>query len=193
VPSITCGCGTASKRFKTAILFPLSRKRERAHWRFPSPLLAEPTTTNHFHREHAALLIASYRHFTGHDLLPSAADFAQQLYRAPFVVLSHDTAPDPRFTYANLAAQRLFEMPWEKIVGLPSRYSAEAPAREERERLLARVAAHGYIDDYCGVRVAASGKRFAVKNATVWNVVDAAGRVLGQAACFGEWTYLGGD
>lgn len=147
-------------------------------------MLPEPSSTNHFHPNHAALLIRSYRHWTGRDLLPPTPDPARALYEAPFVVLSHDTSPDPRFTYANLSAQRLFEMPWEKIVGLPSRYSAEAPAREERERLLAQVAAHGFIDDYAGARVTASGKRFQVSNATVWNLIDAAGQVVGQAASF---------
>lgn len=154
-------------------------------------MLPEPTPANHFHPQHAALLIRSYRHWTGRDLLPPSPDPALALYEAPFVVLAHDTAPDPCFTYANLTAQRLFEMPWGKIVDLPSRYSAEAPARAERERLLARVAAHGFIDDYAGVRVAASGKRFQVRNATVWNLIGEAGEVVGQAACFAEWTPLG--
>lgn len=153
-------------------------------------MLAEPGPGNHFHPEHVACLLASYRHYTGRDLLPPCADVAQRLYRAPFVVLSHDAAPDPRFTYANLAAQGLFEMPWQTIVGLPSRFSAEAPVREAREQLLARVAVQGYIDDYAGVRVAASGRRFQVRNATVWNLIDAAGSVLGQAACFGDWHSL---
>lgn len=146
----------------------------------------EPCAANNFQQDHAALLIASYRHWTGRDLLPPLTDVARQLYQAPFVVLSHDNSVDPLFTYANLAAQRLFEMPWQTIVGLPSRYSAEAIAREERERLLARVAQHGYIDDYTGVRVSASGRRFQVHGATVWNLIDEAGGVLGQAACFSE-------
>lgn len=153
-------------------------------------MLPEPGPANQFLPAHAALLIRSYRHWTGRDLLPPATDVARELYEAPFVVLSHDTAPDPLFTYANRTAQTLFEMTWPKIVGLPSRYSAEAPAREERERLLARVAAHGFIDDYAGVRVSASGKRFQVRNATVWNLIDEAGRVVGQAACFAAWVAL---
>jgi PAS domain-containing protein len=117
----------------------------------------------------------------------SPATAARRLYDAPFVVLAHDTAPDPRFTYANRAAQRLFEMPWSELVGLPSRLSAEAPAREERQRLLERVAATGYIDDYSGVRLAKSGRRFRILRATVWNLHDPDGRPLGQAATFADW------
>lgn len=138
-------------------------------------------------------LLASHRHLLGIDLLPvvpgEAADrTAARLYAAPFVVLAHDHSPDPRFTYANLAAQRLFERRWDEFVGLPSRLSAEAPAREERERLLERVTRQGYIDDYAGVRISATGRRFRIEHATVWNLVDAAGRPIGQAATFADWS-----
>jgi hypothetical protein len=141
---------------------------------------------------HAALLLASHHALTGRPLLPilpaeTQDQAAWRLYAAPFVVLAHDTSVDPLFTYANLAAQRLFEMHWDEIVGLPSRLSAEAPARAERERLLERVAAQGFIDDYTGVRIAKSGRRFRIQRATVWNLVDPSGRRVGQAATFADW------
>ena len=145
--------------------------------------MSEPAEENAYWPAHAALLLESYRHWTGRDLLASATP-AQALYYAPFGVLSHDTAADPLFTYANLAAQTQFEMPWSEIVGLPSRYSAEPLAQAERQRLLARVASWGYIDDYCGVRIAHSGKRFTIQKATVWNLINPESVVLGQAACF---------
>lgn len=152
-----------------------------------------PDAENNFLVAHATLLLNSYRRLTGRELLPSALppeEAAQRLYDAPFVVLSHNRDDDPRFTYANRTAQRLFAMPWGEIVGLPSRYSAEAPAREERQWLLDTVARQGYIDDYGGVRIARDGTRFAIRGATVWNLVDNAGRVVGQAATFAEWTPL---
>lgn len=155
--------------------------------------MSEPDEANDFHAGHAALLLASYRRLTGRALLPDAdtpALAARSLYLAPFVVLSHDAAADPVFTYANLTAQRLFEMAWPEIVGLPSRYSAEPLAREERQRLLERVAGLGYIDDYQGVRVSRGGRRFLVRNATVWNLVAGEGLPAGQAATFGEWQPL---
>jgi hypothetical protein len=137
-------------------------------------------------------LLASHRQLTGRHLLEPAPgeaglDVARRLYSAPFVVLAHDARADPRFTYANLAAQGLFERPWDEIVGLPSRLSAEAPARAERERLLERVSAQGFIDDYCGVRIAKSGRRFRILRATVWNVSDPSGKRIGQAASFTAW------
>lgn len=160
-------------------------------------LTAEPCAANGWLAEHAGLLLHTYRHWTGRDLVDPAGDStsnsseaAKALYHAPFVVLSHDTAADPCFTYANLTAQTLFEMPWAEIVGLPSRFSAEAPVREERERLLRRVAEFGFIDDYRGVRVAKSGRRFQIERATVWNLVDEHGARVGQAATFAAWRPL---
>ena len=157
-------------------------------------LMNEPAAANDFQARHALLLLDSFRRLTGRELLPVAADPAETarlLYHAPFVVLSHDTATDPVFTYANLTAQRLFEMPWGRIVGLASRYSAEPLAREERQRLLERVARHGYIDDYRGVRVSSTGRRFWVEAAIVWNLLDAVGSKLGQAASFADWRDAG--
>ena len=143
----------------------------------------EPAEANAYWPAHAKLLLDSYRHWTGRDML-SGDQSAYALYHAPFAVLSHDSADDPRFTYANLSAQKMFEIPWSELVGLPSRHSAEPMAQAERERLLQRVAAQGYIDDYSGVRIARSGRRFTIQQATVWNLVDRDGVALGQAACF---------
>jgi len=45
----------------------------------------------------------------------------------------------------------------------------------------------GFIDDYAGVRVAASGRRFRIEQAVVWNLLDDAGQRHGQAATFEHW------
>ena len=59
------------------------------------------------------LLVGSYQRFVGQSLLPrglKAEESARWLYAdAAFAVLAHNTAPDPIFTYGNLAAQRLDE------------------------------------------------------------------------------------
>lgn len=156
-------------------------------------MIPEPAPFNAWLDTHAELLIRSYRHWTGRDLIDPGlgrVEAARCLYEADFVVLSHDTAADPCFNYANLAAQRLFERAWPKIVGLPSRYSAEPLAREERARLLEQVARQGYTDRYRGVRVSASGRRFLVRQATVWNLIAPDGAPSGQAATFSDWQWL---
>ena len=48
------------------------------------------------------------------------------------------------------------------------------------------VKAQGYIDDYQGVRISSTGKRFMIRNCVVWEVYDAAGVRRGQAATFDE-------
>lgn len=152
-----------------------------------SARMTEPSPENAFQHAHAHLLLATYQQLTGHALLPdtpASQQVGHALYHAPFVLLSHDTAPDPVFTYANLAAQQLFAMPWQEIVGLPSRYSAEPLAREERQRLLDQVAAQGYISDYQGVRIAKGGRRFLIRQAVVWNLHTPEGQLVGQAASF---------
>ena len=139
--------------------------------------------------DHVALLADSFMRLTGRPLIDAGAeDLAFRVWRAPFALVSHGTEPDPIFNYANLTALRLFEMPWPAFTSLPSRLSAEPARREERARLLRRVSAHGYIDDYAGVRISASGRRFAIEDAVVWNVVDAGGIHRGQAAMFARWS-----
>ena len=137
------------------------------------------------------LLLDSYERLTGVSLLPADVgrdEAAQWLYEAaPFCVLAHDTAPDPRFVYANKAAQRCFEYTWAEFTALPSRLSAEAPNRAERQRLLDQVSRQGYASGYQGLRVARSGRRFWIEDGTVWQLVGADGAVRGQAAAFPRW------
>ena len=49
---------------------------------------------------------------------------------------------------------------------------------------------HGFIADYEGVRISKTGRRFLVKQATVWNVLDERGAKQGQAATFSDWVPL---
>jgi hypothetical protein len=133
----------------------------------------QPTASNRYQAGSAALILDSHAHLLQRDLLPRSAtpiEMAECLYDAPSIALAHDTAPDPIFFYANRQAQRLFEMPWAEMVALPSRHSAEPLAREDRQRLLNRVSRQGYIDDYAGARIARTGKRFLIANATVCGI-----------------------
>jgi hypothetical protein len=142
---------------------------------------------------HSKLLSDSFASVTGKSLLAgeySPDAFARQLYEAPFVLLSHGTQPDPIFNYANLTAQRLWEMDWQQFTKLPSRLSAEPVAVAEREAMLAEAKRKGYISDYNGVRISSTGRRFIIKDAILWNIYDSAGIYQGQAATFKEWEYL---
>ena len=152
-----------------------------------------PNTDNAYLAPHARLLLNSFKKLTGRVLLETNGDdaeLAKALYEANFVVVSHGIETDPIFNYANKTAQQLFEMTWAEFVKLPSRLSAEALHRDERARLMQLVSAQGYIDDYAGIRVSKSGRRFRIDSATVWNLLDGNNSYRGQAATFAHWENL---
>jgi len=152
-----------------------------------------PTEKNNYLVEHVIDIKSSYRQLLLEDLLPdiqSDEQLARQLFYAPFALVSHDTASDPVFNYANLKALELFELNWEELICLSSRLSAETVNQAERERLLAEVTENGYINHYEGVRISSTGKRFLIRNAVVWNLLDNKQRYKGQAAWFANWVYL---
>jgi hypothetical protein len=64
--------------------------------------------------------------------------------------------------------------------------------RDERARLLERTTRDGFVDDYQGIRISSTGRRFQIDQAIVWNLVDARGERVGQAATFSEWRFLNG-
>ena len=140
------------------------------------------------------LLAGSYLRLIGTPLVPDdqgSGSPARWLYeQAPHCVLAHNTDPDPRFVYGNRAAQNCFEYTWEELTSLPSRLSAEAPNREERQRLLETVSRKGVAFGYKGVRVSKSGRRFWIEGGTVWQLLGEDGVIYGQAAMFAKWHYV---
>lgn len=135
----------------------------------------------------------SYTVWTGRTLITakgSLEERATALFEAPFVVVSHGKQADPILNFGNRAALTLWEMTWEELVQTPSRLTAEPMNQPERERMLRQAATHGHISDYRGIRIAKSGRRFLVDNATVWNVLDDNSVVQGQAATFSRWLYV---
>lgn len=135
------------------------------------------------------LLADSYRRLVGIEppfLIPGAD--AHWLYaEAPACVLAHSTDPDPHFIYANRTAQTLFEYDWDEFMTLPSRLSAEAPEREERQRLLDCVARDGFATGHSGIRVAKSGRRFWIEDCTLWQLRAKDATLHGVAAWFAHW------
>lgn len=139
------------------------------------------------------LLLDSYRHWTGHELVERVGSpeyQAHALFVAPFAVASHGTEEDPILNYGNQAVMDLWEMTWERLTATPSRLTAESMNRAEREWMLEQARSRGYIENYRGVRISSTGRRFLVENAIVWNVIDSECRRVGQAATFSHWTFL---
>jgi hypothetical protein len=137
--------------------------------------------------EFFTLLTGSYQRLVGTSLVPEGADAVWLYNDAPFAVLAHDGSEDPKFIYANTYAQACFEYDWDEITKLPSRLSAEPADRAARQALLDAVARRGFMSGYKGVRVAKSGRRLAIEDGIVWELIDAQGRRHGQAATFSSW------
>jgi hypothetical protein len=138
-------------------------------------------------------LLASYRCWTGAELIEPVADREDQsrvLFHAPFVLVSHGIEDDPLLNYGNRMALSLWEMSWDELTATPSRLTAEPVNQAEREEMLKQAKVHGYIANYRGVRISKSGRRFLIKRAIVWNVVNATGHRVGQAATFSDWKVL---
>ena len=134
------------------------------------------------------LLVESYQRLTGKTLIegmPGDAEALREaLWNAPFAIVAHGTEVDPVFFYGNRYALESFEMNFADFVRLPSRLSAEPVNQEAREQSLRKVAEHGYINGYSGMRIASSGRRFMIEDCTVWNLVDEQAVHHGQAAVF---------
>lgn len=137
-------------------------------------------------------LLDSYHHWTGRKLLDRSTHEKDllALWNLSQVVVAHGTQADPAFVYGNQRALELWEMSLDRFLGTPSRLTAEPLHREERHRLLDETRKQGFVDDYRGVRISRTGKRFRIEKALLWMVLDRAGNTIGQAATFDKWTPL---
>ena len=139
----------------------------------------------------AQLILANHRRLFGRDLVPidDPARAADILFAAPPAVLSAlgPFGSDHLFNYANRTALELFEYKWDELLGQPSSRSAEPVHQDERRRLLDEVGRQGFIQNYTGIRITKTGRRFQILNATVFNLLDKTGTYRGQAATFARW------
>ena len=139
------------------------------------------------------LLLDSFRHWTKRELIErhgTPVEQAQQLFTSSFVLVSHGPQEDPILNYGNRSALVLWEMKWDQFITTPSRLTAETINQAERAQMLHRATQQGFIDDYRGIRISKTGRKFLVEHATVWNVVDPQLHKHGQAAMFSTWSFL---
>ena len=141
--------------------------------------------------QHIQLLVKSYRKLIGRLLIEDVdAPSSEEVCSADFALLSHGTEADPLFNFGNDLALTLFERSFEDFIKLPSRKSSGQTIDEDRIKLLDEVSKNGFIENYNGVRVSASGRQFEISDAVVWNVIDEKGSYHGQAAKIMTWRYL---
>ncbi|MBO9575330.1 MAG: MEKHLA domain-containing protein [Sphingobium sp.] len=141
-------------------------------------------------RVRLALIVSSYKRLTKRALIETSGDVAEALWHAPLAIAAHGSETDPLFFFGNRIALDCFETDVQDFCAMPSRLSAEPVLREARQAVLDRVRRHGFIADYSAVRISATGRRFRIEHATVWNLIDEQGAIHGQAAAFKHWTDL---
>ena len=142
-------------------------------------------------QQHVRLLMQSYHRLLGRPLIDGVDEPSiEEVCNADFAFVPHGTEPDPLFNFGNNLALTLFERRLEDFTQLPSRKSSGQTRDEDRIRLLDDVARNGFIENYSGVRVSASGRKFEISNAVVWTVGDEHGVYRGQAAKISTWRYL---
>lgn len=124
------------------------------------------------------------------DTIDTPEQLSQALFQAPFVLVSHGTQANPIFNYGNQMALQLWSLSWDEFIQTPSAASAEPIEREERSMMLQQAKELGYIENYQGVRISSKGKRFLIKQVTLWNLTDESGQKCGQAATYPRWEWL---
>ena len=137
------------------------------------------------------ILLDSFNQFLGYQLISRKETVQKQseiLFKADFVVVSHGIQVDPILNYGNEIALNLWEMNWSDFTQTPSRLTAEPVNRKARKVMLQQAKAQGYIDNYSGVRISKTGKRFFIETAIIWNLLDSQGNKCGQAATFSHWS-----
>lgn len=164
------------------------------------PAAAEPPWLTPRVLERLEALERGHLQAFGRALLPGdprrpARLWAQELFAAPEVVLAHDGGdpsqdPGPRLIYANRAALRLWRRSWAELVGMASRLTAEPQQRPARSEALNQALRRGGIRDYGGIRIDSQGRRFQIRGARIWSLIDADGGRSGQAAAFADWWWL---
>ena len=138
------------------------------------------------------ILVNSYQQLLGKQLvngINSPEELSKALFYAPFAVVSHGTQADPIFNYGNQTALQLWSISWDKLIQTPSRLSAEPVNRATRSAMLKQAADRGYIDNYEGIRISTTSKRFLIKQAIIWNLDNEKGIKCGQAATFSNWEW----
>ncbi len=142
---------------------------------------------------HSELIAGSFKKWLGRYLVPpglSREETALAMMKAPFVIASTDTQTDPVLNYGNRTALGLWELSWSEFTATPGRHTAEPLEREARAQFLDEVKRNGFVDNYAGIRISSTGRRFKIQRAIVWNLIDEDEEYKGQAVMFKEWSYL---
>ncbi len=141
---------------------------------------------------HVKNILDSFEKLTGKKIIKRSSPVSdyKKIEHGQFVLVSHNGSDDPILNYGNQFALKVWEMNWDEFVKTPSRKTAEDDKRAKRKEMLEIANKQGYFDNYEGIRISSTGKRFIIKDAIIWNVFNENGKKIGQAAFFDRIEYL---
>lgn len=146
---------------------------------------------------HLARVVRSYTVLTGRDLVaydPNPSVLAERVQRAPFILMSRSFERDALPAYGNDLALNLWQQSWDQFTASP--VSDESDASDEEHRMWRQAnelaLAAGHADVVSGALSAGSGRRIRFTRATIWNVLDDDGRIVGQATLLPTWRWIQG-
>jgi hypothetical protein len=158
------------------------------------PILPPPAAENHWHGAFVCRVMSAFTRATGRDLVaeagidPSAPGLSIQF--GNFALLTHRGDGDATLNYGNGLALRLWECDWAQFTAMSSRDTAPRDGRQAREAMMEEVAHKGFVRGYCGERISRGGRRFVIRDVTVWRLRDVDGTPFGVAAFVPRVTYL---
>ncbi|HEY6814487.1 MAG TPA: MEKHLA domain-containing protein [Croceibacterium sp.] len=139
------------------------------------------------------LIADSFARLGGKPLVDdTAVGLERALWEAPRAIAAHGVEPEPRFFYGNRILLDLLGMAASDFIGTVSQHLAEPVLREEQQRMIDGLTRHDIADVYAVVGIAANGRRFAIANAQIWNLVDRHGGRHGLGTTFADWQFLDG-
>ena len=162
------------------------------------PHLSLPGPENGWQGDHIARLMAAFARVTGRDLvaelgLDTGIDpgaLGRSAWEGDFALLSHRGDGQATLNYGNRFALALWEMDWAVFTATPSVATAPPVDVPERGAMMEEVARSGFVGNYTGRRVSATGKLFTIDDGMIWRLLDAKGEAFGVAATFRKITRL---
>lgn len=139
------------------------------------------------------LIAESFARLAGKPLVGLApAGYEPAMWQAPRAIGARGIGFEPRYFYGNRMLLDLLGMSASELAGTSPRQQAEPLLRAERERMIDELARNDIVEIYGVVGLTATGRRFAISDAQIWNLIDRRGGRHGLGITFSAWRYLDG-
>jgi hypothetical protein len=136
-------------------------------------------------------VIASCRRVAGLDLIQQENlqrdCLGKSVFYGKFALLTHRGGADAILNYGNDYVLKLWDTTWAEFITMPSKLTAPEEGRETREEFMETVRHNGFATGYDGIRISRTGRRFVIKDVTVWQLVDGDGLNFGVGAYFSNY------